>query len=107
MTDHDQRWKTLLREFLEEFFQLFFRNWAELFDFSQVEWLDQEVFPDPPEGRRRALDLPARLPLSATGRSAHGLADAVVSLIHIEVESGDSATSIDERMPRYYFHLRE
>ena len=61
MTDHDQRWKTLLREFLDEFFRRFFPEWAELLDFSQVEWLDKEVFPDPPEGRRRALDLPVRL----------------------------------------------
>lgn len=55
MTDHDQRFKTLLKELLPEFFELFFAEWAARFDFSTVEWLDKEVFPDPPEGQRRVL----------------------------------------------------
>jgi hypothetical protein len=59
--DHDQRWKTLLHEFFEEFLRLFFPEWAKLVDFSQVEWLDTEVFPDPPEGKRRSLDVVAKL----------------------------------------------
>ena len=61
MTDHDQRFKTLLKELLPEFFALFFEEWAERFDFSSVEWLDKEVLPDPPEGQRRVLDLVAKL----------------------------------------------
>jgi hypothetical protein len=37
MEDHDQRFKTLLREFFRELFLLFFPQWAKRFDFSQVE----------------------------------------------------------------------
>jgi hypothetical protein len=48
MTDHDQRFKTLLHEFFAEFVDLFFHDWAERFDFTGLTWLDQEVFPDPP-----------------------------------------------------------
>jgi hypothetical protein len=48
--DHDQRLKILTREFLREFFALFFPLWVERFDFTKVEWLDKEVFLDPPQG---------------------------------------------------------
>ena len=35
--DHDQRFKTLLKEFLPEFFELFFSKWAGCFEFTKVE----------------------------------------------------------------------
>ena len=63
MADHDQRFKSLLKVFFAEFFQVFFPAWADRFDFSRVDWLEQEVFTDPPRGERRSLDLVARLPL--------------------------------------------
>ncbi len=50
MIDHDQRFKSLLKAFFAEFFQVFFPEWADRFDFSRVEWLEQEVFTDPPRG---------------------------------------------------------
>jgi len=60
--EHDQRFKTLVREFFGEFFLLFFPDWADLFDFSRVEWLDKEMFVDPPHGESDYLDLVAKLP---------------------------------------------
>ena len=60
MEDHDQRMKVLLREFFVEFMRLFFPVWAARLDFSTVSWLDKEIFPDPPRGERRAMDLVAR-----------------------------------------------
>src|SRR5262249_37916609 len=60
--DHDQGFKLLLQEFLAEFFALFFPEWADRFDFTKVEWLDKEVFVDPPQGSHQFLDLVARLP---------------------------------------------
>jgi len=63
MVDHDQRFKVLLKAFFAEFFRTFFPEWADRFDFSRVDWLEQEVFTDPPRGERRSLDLVARLPL--------------------------------------------
>jgi hypothetical protein len=83
MIDHDQRFKVLLKAFFAEFFQVFFPAWADRFDFSRVDWLEQEVFTDPPRGERRSLDLVARLPLpprrtasgSGGGRARRLLAD--------------------------------
>ncbi len=103
MTDHDQRFKALLQEFLAEFFELFFPNWAKQFDFSRVEWLDKELFPNPPEGRRMAADLVAKLPTIEPGEAAK----AWLSLIHIEVESADSVVPLRQRMHRYYSYLRD
>ena len=49
--DHDQRLKTLLKEFFAEFLRCFFPVWAERCDFSEVVWLDKELFLAPPRGR--------------------------------------------------------
>jgi hypothetical protein len=57
---HDQRLKVLLKEFFEQFFQCFFPEWAERFDFTDITWLDKEVFLAPPQGEKRRLDLVAR-----------------------------------------------
>ncbi len=48
--DHDQRLKVLLKEFFEQFFTCFFPAWAKHFDFTDVMWLDKEVFLAPPLG---------------------------------------------------------
>jgi hypothetical protein len=55
--DHDQRFKSLIREFFAEFLRLFFAVWAARFDFNAIEWLDKEMLPNPPEGSRHVLDL--------------------------------------------------
>ena len=107
MMDHDQRFKTLIKEFFYEFLLLFFRPWAERFDCSVVEWLDKEVFPDPPKGDRRVLDLVAKLPTrevvpgQKTGEPDHWLA-----LIHLEIESPEKATPLRPRIYHSYGHLR-
>jgi hypothetical protein len=99
--DHDQRLKTLLKEFFPEFFELFFPEWRSRFDFTQVEWLDQEIFPDPPEGPKQLLDLVARLPhLGAEGT------EPWVALVHVEIESADSVAPLRRRMHWYYANLR-
>ena len=36
MVDHDQRFKSLLKAFFAEFFQMFFPAWADRFDFSRA-----------------------------------------------------------------------
>ena len=65
--DHDQQFKTLIREFLREFIRLFFPDWYERFDFDNIEWLDKEIFLDPPRGETRNLDLVAKVPVQASG----------------------------------------
>ena len=110
MTDHDQRFKSLLKAFFAEFFRVFFPDWADRFDFSRVDWLEQEVFTDPPRGERRSLDLVARValrpgvprPASAPAEPA----DCWLTLIHIEIESQDTVAPLRPRMFSYYEQLR-
>src|SRR5436309_10162076 len=106
--DHDQRFKTLIQTFFQAFLELFFRSWADRLDAASVEWLDKEVFPDPPEGPRRALDLVAKVttrqpvPGQRPGEPEHWLA-----LVHIEIESPDKATPLRSRMFYSYAQLRD
>jgi hypothetical protein len=108
MADHDQRFKNLLRAFFREFLLLFFPEWAARFDWSEVEWLDQEVFLDPPQGERRYLDLLAKLRTlePVTGQRA-GEADAELALIHVEIESADTVQPFRSRMYEYYEQARK
>jgi Domain of unknown function (DUF4351) len=106
--DHDQRFKTLIREFFAEFFRLFFLEWAGWFDFDSVEWLQQEVFLDPPQGRRRSLDLVAKLranrPLTPGQAPADG--KTWLALIHVEIESADTVEPLRGTVFDYYKQLR-
>jgi hypothetical protein len=105
--DHDQRFKTLIREFFEDFLLLFFRPWAERLDSTAVEWLDKEVFPDPPEGARHFLDLVAKLPTrQAVPVQRPGEPEQWLALVHIEIESPDKVTPLRPRMFRSYVELR-
>src|SRR3982751_2996895 len=106
--DHDQRFKTLIREFFADFLRLFFADWAARFDLDRVEWLDKEVLPDPPEGSRHLLDLIAKL---RTKEPAAGhdpaVPDTWLALVHIEIESPEKTTLLKPRLPGYYLHLWE
>lgn len=108
MEDHDQRFKVLLREFFAEFLRLFFPEWAERFDFSRVEWLDKEVFLDPPRGRHRALDLVAKLPTrqpAVPDQPSHE-GETWLALVHIEVDAADTVMPLRSSMFDYYKQLR-
>lgn len=105
--DHDQRFKVLLTEFFSEFFQLFFLTWWERFDFTRVEWLQQEMFTDPPQGERRILDLVAKLPTRpGVPGQRPGEAESWIALVHVEIESRDSVQPVRLRMYETYEHLR-
>ena len=112
MVDHDQRFKSLLKAFFAEFFQVFFPAWAERFDFARVDWLEQEVFTDPPRGERRSLDLVAHLPLRpgvpppVPAQAPGEPTDCWLTLIHVEIESQDSVAPLRPRMFSYYEQLR-
>jgi hypothetical protein len=106
--DHDQRFKLLLRQYIDQFFVLFLPEQARLFDFTGVEWLETEAFPDPPQGPRRMLDLLARLPLVESIETSPGVvAEELVALIHVEIESADSVAPLRRRMFHYYAALRQ
>jgi hypothetical protein len=104
--DHDQRLKVLLKEFFEQFFLCFFPLWAARFDFSDITWLDKEVFLDPPQGEKRHLDLVARLRLRPGAPPPHPGATELVVVVHVEVESRESVQPFRPRMFEYYVELR-
>jgi Domain of unknown function (DUF4351) len=107
MADHDQRFKNLLREFFREFLVLFFPQKAAGFDLTAIEWLDQEVFVEPPQGERRYLDLLAKLRKTQPGSGQRtGDSDDELALIHIEIESADTVEPLRSRMHQYYERTR-
>jgi Domain of unknown function (DUF4351) len=108
MSDHDQRFKIVLQTFFAEFFRLFFPAWAERFDFSQIEWLDKEVFPEPPQGKRRFLDLVAKVATrQIVPGQRPGEKDSWIALIHVEIEHEEAVAPLRPRVFHYYQHLRD
>ncbi len=91
-----------MQTFLREFIELFFPAWAARFDWSTIEWLEQEAFLDPPQGRRRQLDLIAKLPVSKPVQTTPRADEAFVVLIHVEVDSSDGVAAVPESMFGYY-----
>lgn len=102
--DHDQRLKNLIREFFVDFLRLFFAEWAARLDLSAVQWLDKELYPDPPEGSRHEMDLLGQVPIVAP---AEPPVTASLLLIHIEVEAPDRTTRLKPRLPYYYHFVRD
>lgn len=107
MTDHDQRFKRLLRVFFEDCLRLFFSTWAARFDFSSVEWLDKKVFPNPPAGPRHVVDLVAKVRCKERIEPTPSPdQQELLAAIWIEIESKDSLTRLRPRLPEYYLLLR-
>ncbi len=108
MHDHDQRFKELIRVFFGDFLRLFFKPWADRLDCDRAEWLDKEVFPDPPDGPRRVLDLLAKVPTrQAVPGQRPGEDEHWLALVHIEIESPDKASLVRSRMFYAYASLRQ
>src|SRR5437016_5408542 len=105
--DHDQRFKNLLQEFFLEFMQLFFPQWVARFDFNRIEWISQELFTDPPQGTRLAMDLVAKLPTLQPLATPRGeTAESWITLIHVEIEGEDRVAPLRRRVFEYYEQLR-
>jgi hypothetical protein len=106
MADHDQRFKTLVQECLGEFLMLFLPELIERLDLTATTWLPQEIFPDPPAGQRRYVDLIAQISLRpSVGVPPPNAPRQQVLLLHIEVESADTVEPFRERMFHYYCDL--
>jgi hypothetical protein len=104
--DHDQRLKVLLKEFFEAFIRCFFADWAERFEYADIDWLDKELFLAPPQGEKRQLDLVARLKLRPGAPPIRPGVTDLVALVHVEVESRESTVVFRPRMFDYYVQLR-
>ncbi len=105
-SDHDQRLKVLIKEFFEQFFRCFFSHWADRFDFTDITWLDKEVFLSPPQGDKRQLDLVARVRTRPEYPPPRADLSELLALIHVEVESRDSVQQFRPRIFEYYTQLR-
>ncbi len=112
MPDHDQRFKTLIKAFFADFLQLFFADYANRLELDSIQWPNTEMSPYPPEGSRHNLDLVAKLKIRQDSGAVPQLdssgnpATECYAVVHLEIESGESKTSIMARMPAYYIHLR-
>jgi hypothetical protein len=78
MIDHDQLFKTLLKEFFLEFVELFLPAVFAYLDPREITFLDKEVFTELQAGKKRSGDLVVKVKFK--GRAAY-------FLIHCEPES--------------------
>lgn len=106
MEDHDQRLKTLFQVFFAELLDLFFTKWAKRLDTHKPVWLDKEVFPNPPDGHRRVLDLLAKVPIQEGVGPLPGNPKELLALVHVEIESAERTTVATEQLWQAYSHLR-
>ena len=97
----DQLSKSLIETFFPDFLHLAAPEAALRLRLRDASFLDKELFTDWPVGRRRELDLLARVPLEGGplgGGNMH-------LLVHVEIESRVRA-GMDQRLWRYYMQLR-
>lgn len=99
--DHDQRAKVAVSEFPEWFFNLITPDWAAGLDCAKVEWQQQEVFTDPPDGPRRLLDLVGKL-----SRLAATQGQSLWVIAHLEIESADRATNLRKQLAENWRPLK-
>jgi hypothetical protein len=97
VTGHDQLAKDLVRTFFPDFLDLAAPGAADRLRLEDTSFLDTQSVTDWPAGRRRELDLLARIPSRPDG-------DAPV-LIHVEIERR-ARPGMDRRMWLYYMQLR-
>lgn len=93
---HDQLSKGLIETFFADFLRLASPDTASCLQAAQVTFLDKEIFTDWPTGRRRELDLLARVPVDG---------GEIKLLVHIEIET-QARAGMDLRLWRYYMQLR-
>ncbi|WP_370453201.1 hypothetical protein [Oceanobacillus sp. CFH 90083] len=95
---HDRLFKKLIQEFFEEFIEGFFPNLHPCIDFSKVTFLEQEVYLDYINGRKKEIDILAEVKLNDQDKILH---------IHTEAQATHEA-DFPERMFLYfsYFYVK-
>ncbi|HKH45756.1 MAG TPA: hypothetical protein VKM72_13930 [Thermoanaerobaculia bacterium] len=94
---HDQLNKTLIATFFPDFLRLTVPASARRLRLGEASFLDKELYTDWPTGRRRELDLLARVPVED---------GAMALLIHVEIESR-ARGGMDQRLWGYYMQIRQ
>ncbi|MFM9961132.1 MAG: Rpn family recombination-promoting nuclease/putative transposase [Planctomycetaceae bacterium] len=95
--DHDRIFKLLIEAFFREFLFLFCPIEAAQIDFRHVEFLREEFFTDVRRGRRRRLDLVAKVRLKRGGER--------FILVHFEFEASRKDQDFPRRMYEYFSQL--
>ncbi len=105
--DHDQRLKEAVKSKFSDAIDLMAPTWLPWFDFRRLEWIEQEIFPDPPKGTRRTIDILAKLPAlkPITTAAEEPPAEACVGLVHLELEGWDPIAVMRRRMRDYRHYL--
>ena len=94
---HDQLAKTLIATFFSDFLLLTVPDSARRLRLGEASFLDKELHTAWPTGRRRELDLLARIPAED---------GTTVLLVHVEIEARARA-GMDQRLWRYYMQIRQ
>jgi hypothetical protein len=103
--DHDQMHKELIEVHLQRLFDGFLPEYTKHIDASHPEWQPNDVFPDPPDGIRREIDMLAKVKLKKPANDEHRDQD-MLALLHIEIESDYSMSGFGKRMHRYWMGLQ-
>ncbi len=86
---------------LKDFFEVFFPEWAGRFLFEQAEWLEQEIFPEPPRGEKLVVDMLVRLPTVPADPPRDNEPRDSLALLLIEAENSTGLADFRERMYNY------
>lgn len=78
-TDHDRRFKVLIRTFFDEFLAAFFPNVYQSIDLSEKKFLSEELFPDLIEGEKKRADIMAEARMKSD--------KDVILIIHLEAQN--------------------
>jgi predicted transposase/invertase (TIGR01784 family) len=95
--DHDRLFKELIRVFFREFVELFFPDAHAAIDYSEVHFLDQEVFTDVTTGEKRRIDLLVQVKLKG---------EPTAIIVHVENQAYRQQ-EFNERMFVYFSRLYE
>ena len=99
--NHDQLFKLMMHLLLKDFFEVFFPEWAGRFLFGQAEWLEQEIFPEPPRGEKLVVDMLVRLPTVPADPPRENEPRDSLALLLIEAENSTGLADFRERMYNY------
>lgn len=92
---HDRLFKTLIKTFFEEFIEAFFPDLYIYIDFSSVNFLEQEVYLDYKNSRKKEIDILAEVKLNHQDQ---------ILLIHTEAQA-TYEDDFHERMFLYFNYL--
>lgn len=95
--DHDHIFKQLVEAFFREFLELFCPVEAAQIDFRHVEFLREELFTEVRGGRRKRLDLVAKVRMKSGGER--------FILVHFEFEASRKDQDFPRRMYEYFSQL--